>query len=95
MIVDMAAGTGGNCAITEAGKEVEKHGVRIIGETNIISLVAYNASQLYSRNVLALLQSLTKEGQVVLDLEDEIVKGALITREGQVIHENTKKLLGE
>ncbi len=95
VIVDMAAGTGGNCAITEAGQEVEKHGVVIIGETNIISLVAYNASQLYSRNVLALLQSLTKEGQVVLDLEDEIVKGALITREGQVIHENTKKLLGE
>lgn len=95
VIVDMAAGTGGNCAITEAGKEVRKHEVTIIGETNIISLVAFNASQLYSRNVLALLQSLTKENQVVLDLEDEIVKGALITREGQVIHENTKKLLGE
>ena len=94
VIVDMAAGTGGNCELTEAGQEVEKHGVRIIGETNIISLVAYDASQLYSRNVLALLQSLVKEGQVTLDLEDEVVKGALITREGQVIHENTKKLLG-
>ncbi|MCB1138399.1 MAG: Re/Si-specific NAD(P)(+) transhydrogenase subunit alpha [Leptospiraceae bacterium] len=94
VIVDMAAGTGGNCELTEAGQEVEKHGVRIIGETNIVSLVAYDASQLYSRNVLALLQSLVKESQLTLDLEDEVVKGALITREGQVIHENTKKLLG-
>ncbi|MCB1303362.1 MAG: Re/Si-specific NAD(P)(+) transhydrogenase subunit alpha, partial [Leptospiraceae bacterium] len=50
VIVDMAAGTGGNCAITEAGQVVEKHGVTIIGETNIVSLVAFNASQLYSRN---------------------------------------------
>lgn len=94
VIVDMAAATGGNCALTEPGEEVEKHGVKIIGETNIISLVAYDASQLYSRNVLALLQSLVKEGQLTLDREDEIVQGALITKEGQVIHENTKKLLG-
>lgn len=93
VIVDMAAGTGGNCALTEPDSTVVKHGVTIIGETNIISTVAHHASQLYSRNIQALLEYLTKEGSLNLDPEDEIVQGALITNEGRVIHEATAKLL--
>lgn len=93
VIVDMAAGTGGNCALTEPDSTVVKHGVTIIGETNIISTVAHHASQLYSRNIQALLEYLTKEGSLNLDPEDEIVQGALITNEGKVIHEATAKLL--
>lgn len=93
VIVDMAAGTGGNCALTEPDSTVVKHGVTIIGETNIISTVAHHASQLYSRNIQALIEYLTKEGSLNLDPEDEIVQGALITNEGKVIHEATAKLL--
>ncbi|MCB0752847.1 MAG: Re/Si-specific NAD(P)(+) transhydrogenase subunit alpha, partial [Ignavibacteriae bacterium] len=79
VVLDMAVEFGGNCEISEKGKTVKKHGVIIIGEPNIPSLVATNASEVYSKNILALLEHISKEGKVELNLEDEIVKGALIT----------------
>ncbi len=93
VIVDLAAEMGGNCELTEPGQTVVREGVTIYGEVNWPSTVAFHASQLYSRNVSALLAHLSKDGALALDLEDEITKGALITHEGQVVHGATKAAL--
>ncbi len=80
VIVDLAAETGGNCELTEPGSVVEHGDVTVDGTTNLPSLMAYHASQLYSRNVSALLAHLAPEGELVLDWEDEITAGACVTR---------------
>jgi H+-translocating NAD(P) transhydrogenase subunit alpha len=82
VIVDVAAESGGNCELTRPGEEVVAEGVTIVGLTNLPSMMAYDASRLYSRNVAALLQHLAPEGALKLDEEDEIVAGARVTREG-------------
>jgi NAD(P) transhydrogenase subunit alpha len=79
-IVDLAAESGGNCELTAPGEVVEHGGVTIVGTTNLPSLMAYHASQLYSRNVAALLQHLAPDGNLQLDWEDEITAGACVTR---------------
>ncbi|MFN0154259.1 MAG: Re/Si-specific NAD(P)(+) transhydrogenase subunit alpha [Gaiella sp.] len=79
-IVDLAAETGGNCESTRPGEEVEIDGVRIVGLTNIPSLMAADASRLYARNVLALLEHLAPAGELTLDFDDEITNGACVTR---------------
>ena len=81
VIVDLAAETGGNCELTEPGTEVERHGVTIVGFTDIASRLPYHASQLYSRNVSALLLHLAPGGELALDFDDEITGGACVTRE--------------
>jgi len=80
VIVDLAAETGGNCEATTPGEVIEHSGVTIIGTTNLPSLMAYHASQLYSRNVASLLQHLAPGGELTLDWEDEITKGSCVTR---------------
>jgi NAD(P) transhydrogenase subunit alpha len=80
VIVDLAADTGGNCEVTVPGETVEHGGVTVIGARNLPSTMAYHASQLYSRNVGALLLHLAPEGELVLDWDDEITKGACVTR---------------
>ena len=82
VIVDLAAETGGNCELTVPGEVVEHGGVSIVGTTNLPSLMAHHASQLYSRNVAALLQHLAPNGELALDWEDEITAGACVTRRG-------------
>jgi NAD(P) transhydrogenase subunit alpha len=79
VIVDLAAETGGNCEVTVPGEVVERSGVTVIGTTNLPSLMAFHASQLYSRNVAALLQHLAPSGELALDWEDEITSGACVT----------------
>jgi NAD(P) transhydrogenase subunit alpha len=81
VIVDLAAETGGNCELTAPGDVVEHGGVTIVGTRNLPSTMAYHASQLYSRNVGALLLHLAPEGELALDWEDEITRGACVTRE--------------
>jgi NAD(P) transhydrogenase subunit alpha len=81
VIVDVAAETGGNCELTAPGEVIEHGGVTIDGTTNLPSLMAFHASQLYSRNVAALLQHLAPKGELALDWEDEITAGACVTRE--------------
>jgi len=93
VVLDMAVEFGGNCEISEDGKTVNKYGVTIIGEPNLPSLVATNASEVYSKNLLALLDHIAKDGKIELDFEDEIVKGSLICYNGEVVHERTKALL--
>jgi len=93
VVLDMAVEFGGNCEISENGKTVEKYGVFIIGEPNLPSLVPVNASEVYSKNLLSLLEHISKDGVVDLKLDDEIVKGCLIVNNGEVINERTKQLL--
>ncbi|GIU95400.1 MAG: alanine dehydrogenase [Gaiellaceae bacterium] len=80
VIVDVAAETGGNCEVTVPGEVVEHGGVVVIGTTNLPSLMAFHASQLYSRNVAALLQHLAPGGELALDWEDEITRETCVTR---------------
>lgn len=94
VIVDLAAEMGGNAELTQSGKTVVENGVTIIGELNLPSTLAVHASQLYSRNVSALLGHLMKDGQLAFDMNDEITKGSVITQDGAVVHEPTKKALG-
>ena len=85
VIVDLAAPQGGNCPLTEPGKTVVKHGVTLIGETNIASLVAADASALYARNLLDFLKLIiTKEGALNIDMADDIVAACLMTQAGEV-----------
>ena len=94
VVVDIAAETGGNCELTEPGKTVVKHGVEIHGPTNPAGMVPVVASELYAKNVTNLLGLLVKDGELAVDYADDIVKGCLITRDGEVVHENTKKAMG-
>jgi NAD(P) transhydrogenase subunit alpha len=80
VIVDLAAETGGNCEVTVPGEVVEHGDVTVIGTRNLPSTMAYHASQLYSRNVQALLVHLAPDGELVLDWDDEITNGACVTR---------------
>ena len=93
VVLDMATEFGGNCEISEMGKTVKKYGVTIIGEPNLPSLVPHHASDMYSKNILNLLQHIGKEGKVTLNLQDEIIKGSLITNNGEVINERVKALI--
>src|SRR5438270_451715 len=81
VIVDLAAEAGGNAELTKADEEVSHNGVTILGPTNLPSTMPYHASQLYARNVSALIQHLAPEGELQLDFEDEITAGACVTRE--------------
>ena len=86
VIVDLAAPAGGNCPLTEPGQTVIKHGVTLVGETNLPALVAADASSLYARNVIDFLKLvINKEGQFHIDLEDDIVKACLMCRDGQLL----------
>jgi NAD(P) transhydrogenase subunit alpha len=85
VIVDLAAAQGGNCPLTEADKTVIKHGVTLMGQTNIAALVAADASALYARNLFDFVKlSITKEGELKVDLEDDIVAACLTTQGGEV-----------
>jgi proton-translocating NAD(P)+ transhydrogenase subunit alpha len=84
VVVDLAAEAGGNCELTEPGEEVVREGVTIVGLTNLPSTMPFHASQLYARNVFALLHHLAPEGTLALDWDDEITSGACVTRKQEV-----------
>jgi len=84
VIVDLAAEAGGNCELTEPGEEVVREGVVLIGLTNLPSTMPSHASQLYSKNVGALLDHLVSDGELRLDFSDEITAGACVTRREEV-----------
>ena len=89
VIVDLAADSGGNCELTENGAEVVKHGVAIMGDSNLPNSMAEDASSLYARNVQALVKLFNNKGECSLDLEDEVIAGALLTHAGEVRHKPT------
>jgi NAD(P) transhydrogenase subunit alpha len=85
VIVDLAASQGGNCPLTEPGRTATKHGVHIVGATNLPALVPADASALYARNVLDFLKLIaTKEGGLNIDMNDDIVAACLMTQGGEV-----------
>jgi NAD(P) transhydrogenase subunit alpha len=84
VIVDLAAEAGGNCELTEPGEETVREGVTIVGFTNLPSSMPFHASQLYARNVSALLHHLAPEGELALDWDDEITAGACVAGKQQV-----------
>ena len=95
VIVDLAAETGGNCELTKAGETVVAHDVKIVGPTNLASTMPDHASQLYAKNVQSLVELMVGEdGALNLDFEDEIIKGACITRDGEIVHERAKEAAG-
>jgi NAD(P) transhydrogenase subunit alpha len=91
VIVDLAAETGGNCELSEAGQTVLRHDVKIIAPLNVPSTLAEHASQLYGRNIESLLGLMLHEGELKLDFEDEVIAGACITRGGEIVHEGAKQ----
>jgi NAD(P) transhydrogenase subunit alpha len=90
VIVDLAAETGGNCELSEPGETVIRHNVKIMAPLNVPSTMAEHASQLYARNIQSLLELMLEEGQLKLDFEDEIIAGACITRDGEIVHAGAK-----
>ncbi len=95
VIVDLAAETGGNCELTEAGETVVKHDVKIVGAVNLPATMPDHASQLYAKNIENLVKLMTDdEGGLTLDFDDEIIAGACITRDGEIVHEGAKKAAG-
>jgi NAD(P) transhydrogenase subunit alpha len=95
VIVDLAAETGGNCELTESGQTVVKHDVKIVGPENLPASMPDHASQLYAKNIQALLGLMVSdEGALNLDFEDEVIAGACITRDGEIVHEGAKAAAG-
>jgi H+-translocating NAD(P) transhydrogenase subunit alpha len=95
VIVDMAGESGGNCELTEPGETVVKHDVTIASPLNLPGDMPDHASQLYSRNVSALLELMVDdEGALKLDFEDAVIAGACITRDGEIVHEGAKQAVG-
>jgi NAD(P) transhydrogenase subunit alpha len=93
IVIDLADGRGdngsGNCPLTEADKIIEKNGVKIIGYTNLASMVAADASALYSRNLLDFLKLIVDpEAKLVIPTDDDIVTACLMCRDGQAIRKN-------
>ncbi len=95
VIVDLAAEQGGNCALTEPGAEVVRHGVAIIGRVNLPSRLAVPASQMYSRNMEKFLLHLLGDGGLKIDFTDEITRGCVITHGGEIVHPKVRELLAQ
>ena len=92
-IIDIAAENGGNCELTEPGKIVKKHGVIIDGSLNLPAQVPVHASQMLSKNIGKLLSDIIKDNTIKVDFENEIVKGCVVTCNGEIIHPLTKKII--
>jgi H+-translocating NAD(P) transhydrogenase subunit alpha len=91
VIVDLAGEAGGNCELSEPGQTVLRHDVKILAPLNVPSTMAEHASQLYARNIEALLGlMISEEGELSLDFDDEVIAGACITRGGEIVHEGAK-----
>lgn len=93
VIVDLAAETGGNCACSEAGRNVTAHGVTIIGLTNLPGTVPVNTSQMYAKNLLNLVKHLAKDGELELDFTDDITNSACVAHDGEIRNERIKQQL--
>jgi NAD(P) transhydrogenase subunit alpha len=94
VIIDLAGATGGNCALSKADEVVEREGVTIMAPTNLAATVPVHASQLYSRNVTAFLSQLIKDGELFVDLNDEVVGPSCVTHDGQVVNQRVSAALG-
>ena len=94
VIIDLAASTGGNCALSKADEVVERNGVTILSPTNLPATVPVHASQLYSRNLTSFLSPIIKDGQLHIDMTDDVVGPSCVTHEGHVINQRVAAVLG-
>lgn len=95
VIVDLAAERGGNCELSRAGETVIEHGVTIMGPANLPASIPVHASQMYAKNLQNLLKELTdKEGNLKVDIEDDVIGGCTVTHGGEVVHPRIRELLG-
>ena len=94
VIVDLAAERGGNCELTRPGETVIERAVTVLGPVNLAASVPYHASQMYARNIVAFLKNLMKDGQLNIDLSDEITRETMVARGGEVVHPKVQALLG-
>ena len=93
VIIDLAAENGGNCELTKVDESISFNGIEIDGTSNIPGTMPVHASELYSKNVAALLAYMTKDGELNLDLEDEIISGSMYTHLGEITNSSTKQAL--
>jgi NAD(P) transhydrogenase subunit alpha len=94
VIIDLAAERGGNCELTKADEDVVEQGVTILGPTNLPATIPAHASQMYAKNVVTFLQNMVKEGKLEMNMEDEIVRDTLVTRDGSVVLPRIREMLG-
>ncbi len=94
VIIDLAASTGGNCQLTAPGETIVVDGVTIAGPLDLAETIPGDASSMYARNVSSFLQGLIKDGELTLDLDDEVLRESLLTRGGEVVHQRVRDLLG-
>ena len=93
VIIDLAAEGGGNCELTKAGEDIEHHGVIIAGPLNVPSMLAVHASEMYAKNLFNFLTPMIKDGALVPDWEDEVLAESVLTHQGEIRHEPTRKLV--
>jgi NAD(P) transhydrogenase subunit alpha len=93
VIVDLAAVGGGNCELTKPGEIIDFHGVTIIGSLDLASSMATHSSRMYSKNITAFVKSMTKDGALNIDLEDEVIAGSLVTHGGRIVNAQTRLAL--
>ena len=93
VVIDLAGATGGNCALSKADEVVERNGVTILAPTNLPATVPVHASQLYSRNITSFLSLLIKDGQLKIDMNDDVVGPSCVTHEGQVVNQRVASAL--
>ncbi|GJQ25754.1 MAG: NAD(P) transhydrogenase subunit alpha [Phycisphaerae bacterium] len=94
VIVDLAAEAGGNCELTCPGETVVKHGVTILAPVNLPATVPYHASQMFARNVTSFLADIVKNGELVMNMDNECIRDTLITREGQIVSPRLREIMG-
>jgi NAD(P) transhydrogenase subunit alpha len=94
VIVDLAAEAGGNCELIEPGRSVSRNDIEIIAPLNPASAMAEVASQLFARNVLALLELMTRDGRLSLDFDEEIIRAACLTRDGRIVNDRARRAAG-
>ncbi len=92
VIVDLAAERGGNCELTKPGETIQKHGVTIIGAVNLPATIPYHASQMYSKNITNFLKLMIQDGKLNVDVDDEIIKETMVTRDGQIVNARVKEV---
>lgn len=95
VVIDLAGATGGNCALSKADETVKLNGITILAPTNLAATVPVHASQLYSRNVTAFLSLLIKDGQLQIDMNDDVVGPSCVTHQGQVVNKRVATALGQ
>ncbi len=94
VVVDLAVEQGGNCEASEPGKDVVRHGVKVLAPLSLATTIPHHASQLYARNVANFVVNMVKKGELQTDADDEIVRDSALTRGGEVVHPRVREALG-